>query len=147
MPFRLATVAAGDLEGIRALTLERWGRAQWLAYRGALARTFERIAAELGGRAATGRLSAGMRSVPCRAHVVFYLELGGGMIGIVRVLHARQNAAALRWEEGWGDGGCEHPPYLLIEEGSVSARCWPSSMKVVLPMQISIMPAMPIALW
>jgi hypothetical protein len=32
--------------------------------------------------------------------VVFYVELGGGVIGIVRVLHGRQNAAALRWEEG-----------------------------------------------
>jgi plasmid stabilization system protein ParE len=41
-----------------------------------------------------------MRSMPCRAHVVFYVELGDGVIGIVRVLHARQNAAALRWEEG-----------------------------------------------
>jgi hypothetical protein len=31
--------------------------------------------------------------------VVFYVELGGGVIGIVRVLHTRQNVAALRWEE------------------------------------------------
>ena len=31
VPFRLSTAAAGDLDGIRAYTLERWGRAQWLA--------------------------------------------------------------------------------------------------------------------
>jgi toxin ParE1/3/4 len=95
VPFRLSTAAAGDLDGIRAYTLERWGRAQWLAYYGAMAGTFERIAAEPG----TGRRDGfrpGMRSVPCRAHVVFYVELGGGVIGIVPVLHARQNAAALR---------------------------------------------------
>jgi plasmid stabilization system protein ParE len=41
-----------------------------------------------------------MRSVPCRAHVVFYVELRGGVIGVVRVLHGRQNAVALHWEEG-----------------------------------------------
>jgi toxin ParE1/3/4 len=100
VPFRLSTGAVGDLDGIRVYTLERWGRAQWLAYYGDLARSFERIAAE----PATGRrrdgFRPGMRSMPCRAHVVFYVELGDGVIGIVRVLHARQNAAALRWEEG-----------------------------------------------
>ncbi len=100
MPFRLSTAAAEDLEEIRAYTLERWGRAQWLAYYGELARTFERIAADPGtGRRRDG-FRPGMRSVRCRAHVVFYLEFGDGMIGIVRVLHARRNAAALRWEEG-----------------------------------------------
>lgn len=41
----------------------------------------------------------GMRSVPCGAQVVSYLELDGGVIGIVRVLQARQNAVAVRWGE------------------------------------------------
>lgn len=66
---------------------------------GALVGCFERIAADPG----IGRRDAfrpGLRSVACGAHVVFYLALGGGVIGIVRVLHARQNAAALRWGEG-----------------------------------------------
>jgi plasmid stabilization system protein ParE len=104
VPFRLSTAAAGDLDRIRVYTLERWGRAQWLAYYLAyyneLARTFERIAAEpWTGRRRDG-FRPGMRSAPCRARVVFYVELGGGVIGILRVLHARQNAAALRWEEG-----------------------------------------------
>ncbi|MBP7002620.1 type II toxin-antitoxin system RelE/ParE family toxin [Amaricoccus sp.] len=44
----------------------------------------------------------GLRSFPCGAHVVSYLALDGGAIGIVRVLHARQNVAALRWREGIG---------------------------------------------
>jgi plasmid stabilization system protein ParE len=43
-----------------------------------------------------------MRSVPCRAHVVFYLELSGGVVGVARILHARQNAAALRWDDTGG---------------------------------------------
>jgi toxin ParE1/3/4 len=97
--FRLSTAAKADLDGIRAYTLERWGRAQWLAYYREIARTLERIAAESGtGRRRDG-FRPGMRSVPCRAHVVFYVELDGSGIGIVRILHARQNAAALRWDE------------------------------------------------
>ena len=96
----LSTAAAGDLDGIRVFTLERCGRAQWLAYYGELARTFERIAVEPGTGWGRERFRLEMRSVPCRAHVVFYVELGGAVVGIVRVLRARQNAAALRWEEG-----------------------------------------------
>ena len=99
MPFRLSTAAAGDLDGIRAFTLERWGRAQWLVYYGTLARAFERIAAEPEtGRRRDG-FRPGMRSMPCGLHVVFYQELGDGVIGIVRVLHAR------RWSKVWTGGG------------------------------------------
>ena len=100
MRFRLSTAAEADLAGIRDFTLERWGRAQWLAYRGTLIDCFARIAAEPGIGRRRAAFRPGMRSVPCGAHVVFHLELDGGAIGIVRVLHARQNAAALRWSEG-----------------------------------------------
>jgi toxin ParE1/3/4 len=109
VPFRLSTAAAGDLDGIRAFTLERWGRAQWLAYYGALARTFERIAAEPGtGRRRDG-FRPGMRSVPCRAHVVFYVELGGGVIGIVRVLLAQQRGGVAVGGGGVMVGASTHP--------------------------------------
>ena len=99
MRYRLSTAAKADLDSIRAYTLERWGRGQWLAYYRDLARTFERIAAEPGTGRRRDAFRPGMRSVPCRAHVVFYLELGEGVIGIVRILHARQNAAGLRWDD------------------------------------------------
>jgi toxin ParE1/3/4 len=100
--FRLSTAAEADLAGIRTFTLERWGRQQWLAYRAGLVGTFERIAAQPGIGRRRDSFRPGLRSVPCGAHVVFYLELGGGVVGVVRVLHARQNAAALRWSEGMG---------------------------------------------
>lgn len=100
MRFRLSTAAEADLAGIRAFTLERWGRPQWLAYRGTLVDCFERIAADPDIGRSRDAFRPGMRSVSCGAHVVFYLALEGGVIGIVRVLHARQNAAALRWSEG-----------------------------------------------
>lgn len=80
-------------------TLERWGSEQWHSYRGALADCFERIAAEPGLGRRRDVFRPGMRSVPCGAHVVFYVELDGEVIGIVRVIHARRNAAALRWGE------------------------------------------------
>ena len=99
MGFRLSSAAEADLAGIRAFTLERWGRAQWLAYRSDLAAAFERIAAEPGIGRRRDAFRPGLRSVPCGAHVVFYLALDDGVVGIVRVLHARQNAAALRWSE------------------------------------------------
>ena len=105
MRYRLSTRAQSDLDGIRAYTLERWGRAQWLAYYRDLARTFERIATEPQTGRRRDAFRPGMRSVPCRAHVVFYMELGGGVIGIARILHARQNAAALRWDEEWAGNG------------------------------------------
>lgn len=41
----------------------------------------------------------GLRSVPCRAHVVFHVKLSAGVIGIARILHVKQNAAALRWDD------------------------------------------------
>ena len=42
-------------------------------------------------------------SARCRAGRVWcYLPLDGGVIGIVLALHARQNAAALRWSDGMG---------------------------------------------
>lgn len=90
MRFCLSTAAEADLAGIRAFTLECWGRGQWVSYQGTLADCFERIAAEPGIGRRRDAFRPGMRSVPCGAHVV---------IGIVRVLHARRNAAALRWGE------------------------------------------------
>ncbi len=98
MPYRLSTAAQVDLDGIRAYTVERWGRTQWLAYYRELARTFERISREPHSGRRRDRFRPGMRSVPCRSHIIFYVERGSS-IGIVRILHARQNAAALRWDE------------------------------------------------
>jgi hypothetical protein len=31
--------------------------------------------------------------------VVFYLDLGGGAVGIARILHQRQDAEAMTWAE------------------------------------------------
>lgn len=66
-------------------------------------------------RAAAATLfAAGLRPVPCGAYVVFSAELDGGVIGIVRVLHARQNAEVLRWSErGAVAVGASIHPYLL----------------------------------
>ena len=97
---RLSTPARTDLTDIYSFTVERFGEEGWRACRRGLAAAFERIAAEPGcGRARDG-FRPGLRSVPCEELVVFYLELAGGTVGVVRVLHAQGNAAALAWSEG-----------------------------------------------
>lgn len=100
MAFRLSTAAEADLAGIREFTLDRRGREQWLAYRAGLVAAFERITAEPGIGSRRNAFRPGLRSATCGAHVVFYLVLDGGVIGVVRVLNARQSAVALRWSEG-----------------------------------------------
>jgi toxin ParE1/3/4 len=99
-PAVLFTEAAdADLADIRAYTEEVWGEEQWLSYYREMLRTFERIAAfPLSGRSRE-RFAPGLRSVPFREHVIFYLPLDGGGVAIQRILHAAQNAEALRWDE------------------------------------------------
>lgn len=105
MGLRLSRAAEADLADIRRFTLERFGMEGWRACRRGLVTAFERIAAEPGcGRRRDG-FRPGLRSVPCGELVVFYLELEGGTAGIVRVLHAGGNAAALDWAEGAGASG------------------------------------------
>ena len=100
MGLRLSTRAEGDLADIRRFTLERFGQEGWRACRRGLVAAFERIAVEPGcGRRRDG-FRPGLRSVPCGELVVLYLALGEGTVGIVRVLHAGRNAAALDWAEG-----------------------------------------------
>jgi len=99
---RLTAAAERDLEEIRAYTEEQWGEAQWLAYFGHFVAAFERIAAfPRAGRPRDGFVP-GLRSVPCREHVIFYLPDSGGAVVVQRVLHAARNAAALDWAERGG---------------------------------------------
>lgn len=99
-PAVLVTEAAeADLIEIRVYTEEVWGEAQWLTYYRDMLRTFERIAPyPLSGRSRE-RFAVGLRSVPFREHVIFYLPLEDGGVAAQRVLHAAQNAEALRWDE------------------------------------------------
>jgi plasmid stabilization system protein ParE len=62
---------------------------------------FERIAADSAiGSRRRDAFRPTMRSVPFGPHAVSCLELDGGVIGLFRILHAWQIAAALRWSEG-----------------------------------------------
>ena len=78
-PAVLVTEAAeADLTDIWTYTEEVWGEAQWLSYYREMLRTFERIAAyPLSGRSRE-RFAPGLRSVPFREHVIFYLPMEGG---------------------------------------------------------------------
>lgn len=97
--FLVTEAAEADLIGIRTYTEEVWGESPWLGYYHEMLRTFDRIAAyPLSGRSRE-RFAPGLRSVPFREHVIFYLPLDGGGVAIQRILHAAQNAEALRWDE------------------------------------------------
>jgi toxin ParE1/3/4 len=99
----LTAAAAADLENIRAYTEEHWGEAQWLAYFGDILTAFERIAAFPNSGRRRDAFVPGLRSVPCREHVIFYLPDVNGAVVVQRVLHAAQSAEALRWADRTGD--------------------------------------------
>lgn len=99
----LTAAAEADLEGIRAFTEERWGEAQWLAYFADLLAAFERIAAYPRSGRSRDAFVPGLRSVPCGAHVIFYLPDVGGAVVVQRVLHAAQNAEAMAWADRMGE--------------------------------------------
>jgi toxin ParE1/3/4 len=98
----LTAAAEADLEEIRAYTEEHWGQAQWVAYFRDILSAFERIAAFPHSGRHRDAFVAGLRSVPCREHVIFYLPDVDGAVVVQRVLHAAQNSEALRWADRTG---------------------------------------------
>ena len=99
-PAVLFTVAAeADLADIRAYTEEVWGEAQWVRYYREMLGKFERIAAfPMSGRSRE-RFAPGLRSVPFREHVIFYLTQEDGGVAVHRKLHGAQNADAHLWAD------------------------------------------------
>lgn len=100
VPAVLVTEAAeADLADIRADTEEMWGEAQWLSYFREMVATFERIAVYPRSGRSRERFAPGLRSVPFREHVIFYLPLEDGGVAIQRILHGAQNAEAILWDD------------------------------------------------
>lgn len=101
MTIRLSGLARSDLEDIRDYTVRTWGRDQWLVYYRQLVAAFERISED----PATGRdrslFVAGMRSVNCQRHVIFFkpIAAAGGAPVILRIVHQRRNMPALVYYE------------------------------------------------
>ncbi len=99
MTIRLSRLARRDLDDIRQYTVETWGRAQWLTYYRGLVRAFERIAADPDGGRDRSLFAAGLRSVDCGRHVIFFARIAaaGGEPVILRIVHRRRNMPALAY--------------------------------------------------
>lgn len=97
MRAKLTRSARRDLEDIRRFTVDRWGRDQWLKYFAGLQLSFERITTDSGCGRPRDALSAGLRSLTCEQHVIFFspIRRANGAVVIVRIVHQRRNLAAL----------------------------------------------------
>lgn len=99
MMVRLAVRALGDIEEIRAFTVQRWGQDQWLLYFAAMSLTFERISVDPSCGRPRDLIREGMRSLPFQRHLIFFQSASepGGRIAILRIVHERRNFAALSY--------------------------------------------------
>ena len=96
---KLTGAARRDLLQIRQFTIERWGREQWLRYFAGLSEAFEQIAADPECGRPRDVLSKGLRSLTYETHMIFFgpVRHASGAVVILRVLHQRQNLAALKF--------------------------------------------------
>ncbi len=91
--------AESDLAAIRLYTEGNWGEAKWLEYLRGMLGAFERMALRPYSGRPRDKFAKGLRSVPYREHIVFYLPLESGPVVIQRVLHSAQNAEGIDWSE------------------------------------------------
>jgi toxin ParE1/3/4 len=96
---RVTRAARRDLEGIRRHTEREWGQQRWLRYLDALEEAFQRVREEPASGRRRDNLGEGLRSVLTGSHVISYYETKRRELVVLRVLHQRQNAEALRWSK------------------------------------------------
>jgi len=97
MTLKLSHPARQDLEDIRAHTLERWGRTQWLDYYRGLVAALEKIEAEPMSGRSRDLFRKGMRSVNYGRHIIFFspVDAAGGEPVVLRILHQRRHLPAM----------------------------------------------------
>ena len=97
----LSTLALRDLEAVRSYTVEQWGRDQWLRNYLGLVRAFQTITDDpLCGRPRY-LFAKGLRSLAYEKHLIFFSPINhaGDAVVILRLIHQRQNLAALTFYE------------------------------------------------
>ena len=104
MTIRLSRLARRDLDDIRRYTVKTWGRDQWLTYYRGLVRTFDEVTADPDGGRDRSLFAAGLRSVICKRHVVFFARIAAADDEpvILRIVHQRRNMPALVYFEDIG---------------------------------------------
>jgi toxin ParE1/3/4 len=85
--FTLTRKARADLEEIARFTWSRWGREQGVRYLTLLDDCFRQLGeTPLLGRDC-GDIRRGYRKLPVGGHVIYYRQLPGSTVEIVRILH------------------------------------------------------------
>ena len=109
MKTRLSRLAKRDLDEIRKFTIETWGRDQWLKYYEGLVQAFEGILADPDGGRDRSLFAAGLRSVNCGRHVIFFSRIAAAddKPVVIRIAHQRRNLPALVYYEEISGGSPE----------------------------------------
>ena len=102
---KLTGAARRDVAEIRQYTIDRWGREQWLRYFAGLSEAFEQIVVDPASGRPRDILRKGLRSLPYESHLIFFRPVrhAGGIPIVLRILHQRQNLAALKFYENLED--------------------------------------------
>lgn len=98
---KITGAARRDLIQIRDFTVDRWGRDQWQRYFVGLSEAFDQIAANPDCGRPRDMLRKDLRSLSYEMHLIFFRPVchAGGVPIILRILHQRQNLAALRFHD------------------------------------------------
>jgi toxin ParE1/3/4 len=96
---RLTLTAQRDLAQIRDFTTESWGAAQWRSYFLGLTHALETIEQNPNTGRPRDIIRTGLRSLSYESHLIFFRPVrhAGGAVVILRILHQRQNLAALQF--------------------------------------------------
>jgi len=90
----LSSWAEGDRDAIYEHGLDDWGEAQADEYLRVLRQALEDLATYPEMGRIRGELGAGVRGIPVRRHVIYYMIEGEDVL-VGRILHARQDASAV----------------------------------------------------
>ncbi|QDW66095.1 type II toxin-antitoxin system RelE/ParE family toxin [Luteimonas granuli] len=92
--FGLTRAARADLKSIARLTEARWGVRQRNAYLKEVDRIFHALARNPAMGRACDDILQGYRRLPHGAHVIYYRQIAGQEVMIVRILHGAMDAEA-----------------------------------------------------
>lgn len=92
--FGLTRAARADLKSIARHTEARWGVRQRNAYLKEVDRIFHALARNPAMGPACDEILQGYRRLPHEAHVIYYTQIAGQDVLIVRILHGAMDAEA-----------------------------------------------------
>jgi toxin ParE1/3/4 len=96
---KLSHQARGNLDDIRACTIETWGRNQWLQYYRGMVAAFERISTSPMSGRSRDLFGPRMRSLTYKKHLIFFAPLAAadGAPIILRIVHQSHYLPALAY--------------------------------------------------